>query len=222
MPIRHVKFASLLRRGRRAANLVKRWVSRVLPYRPAEGGKQRFDAEYASGQWNYLRSTSELPRFGIVAAYCQHYGDGGALLDIGCGEGLLRERLCHTAFSQYVGVDLSEEAIRLAAKIADEKTQFYVADASHFVPTGSFDVIVFNEILNYFDDPLSVVSRYEEFLADTGVIVVSMFHTIDCARENMIWRSLSTRYKPTASARVTTRRDYTWTIKVLKPLRSYP
>jgi 2-polyprenyl-3-methyl-5-hydroxy-6-metoxy-1,4-benzoquinol methylase len=97
------------------------------------------------------------------------------VLDIGCGEGLLRDRLRVHGYRRFVGVDLSEEAVRAARAGADARDEFVAAAAETFTPHERFDAVVFNECLYYLDDPVGVAGRYREFLAPGGALVVSMF-----------------------------------------------
>ena len=198
----------------------KYWLSTVLPYKSMEGSKEILDAEYSSGIWDYLRMVNELPRFSVVVGYCHHHKKAGKILEIGCGEGILQERLCPSKYSLYVGVDISTEAIRLASHKQDEKTYFVSEDACIYSPTERFDIIVFNECLEYFDDPMNVVRRYERFLENDGIFIVSMFVGISTVRSRRIWKMLESVYKPEAETCVSTKSGFTWTINTFVPSRS--
>jgi 2-polyprenyl-3-methyl-5-hydroxy-6-metoxy-1,4-benzoquinol methylase len=198
-------------------NAVKRLASLVGPYRPMSGGRQWLDAEYARGEWDYLRGPSELARFSIVAGYCRHYKPHGSILEIGCGEGLLPERLGLEGYSRYLGVDISREAIARAQPRQNERTAFVAEDAMRLHLQDRFDVIIFNECLEYFDEPLALLHRYEAFLHGTGIYIVSIFDGIDTARSWKIWRMLRRRYTAEAVIHVSNEIRYAWTIKVLRP-----
>ena len=81
-----------------------------------------------------------------------------------------------------------------------------------------FDAIVFNEVLEYFDDPLSVVLRWTKSLAADGIVIVSMFDGLNTARSIKIWRSIEARFRTVASTQVRNEAGYSWTIRVLRPL----
>jgi 2-polyprenyl-3-methyl-5-hydroxy-6-metoxy-1,4-benzoquinol methylase len=195
----------------------RRLWSAVLPYRPMDGAKEVLDSEYARGSWDYLRGSSELPRFSVVAGYCHHFKPGGSILEIGCGEGILQERLDPAKYSRYLGVDLSSEAIQRASRNQDSKTRFASADARSFRPEERYDAIVFNEVLEYFEDPLRILERYEPFLQPGGVFIVSMFVGGESNRSNRIWKQIRSRYAAEAETKVTTLPAYTWIIKVFTP-----
>ncbi len=208
-------------RVRRAVTAVDRrgrkLLSYVQPYRPMGQGGVLLDEQYASAEWDYLRSFGEAPRFGVVASYCRLVAPRGSILEVGCGEGFLSEHLAHEAFSSFEGIDISAVAIERAQALADAKTTFRCADAESYVPERRFDVIVFNEVLEYFDDPLALVRRYDQYLEPGGSVIVSMFAGLDTARTRRIWKWLHAHYQTRAHAKVSTQRGYLWTIKVLHP-----
>jgi len=148
-----------------------------------------WEGEYRAGRWSYLANESETPRYDRLVALLARHAAGGAVLDIGCGEGLLRDRLRAHGYRRFVGVDLSQEAVSVARAGADARDEFIAAAAETFTPRERFDAVVFNECLYYFDDPVAVVERYREFLAPRGVFVVSMFRA---RRSGAIQRLLRT------------------------------
>jgi SAM-dependent methyltransferase len=201
-------------------NAVRRGWSLVLPYRKMRGGREKMDSDYAHGKWDYLRGIEELGRFSVLVGYCHFLKPDGRILEVGCGEGVLRERLDPVRYSRYVGIDVSAEAIQRARARADDKTAFVCADAAAWDPGEAFDLIVFNECLEYFDDPLAVVRRYEPSLAPGGAFLVSMFAGIETVRTRRIWRWLESVYAVEDATRVTNRAGLTWVLKVLRPCAS--
>ena len=138
-------------------NACKRWLSTILPYQPMDGRKEIIEAEYASGILDYLKGVDELSRFSVVVGYCHYFKNKRAILEIGCSEGILQERLDYSKYFRYVGVDISTETIRGASQKQDDKTTFIAEDASMYCPNELFYVIIFNECLEYFADPLGLV-----------------------------------------------------------------
>jgi 2-polyprenyl-3-methyl-5-hydroxy-6-metoxy-1,4-benzoquinol methylase len=205
-----------------ASNRGRKLLSALRPHQPLSGGADLLDAQYAGEQWDYLGSINEAPRFGIVAAYCRTLAPAGSLLEIGCGEGLLVQHLGRDGFRAYAGVDISAVAISRAVRFADANTTFLAADAETCVPDGTFDVVVFNEILEYFQDALALVRRYERYLEPDGHFVVSLYDEPFTVRTRRIWRTLSAHYDVVAKARVRTRRDYVWNVQVLRPAGPSP
>ncbi|MEA2562768.1 MAG: hypothetical protein QOH06_4272 [Acidobacteriota bacterium] len=197
---------------------IRRGLSLVLPYQKMRGGREKMDSDYARGKWDYLRGIEELGRFSVLVGYCHFLKPGGRILEIGCGEGILQERLDPARYSRFVGVDVSAEAIQRAK--SDDKTSFVCADATTWEPGEMFDLIVFNECLEYFDDPLAAVRHYEPSLAPGGAFLVSMFAGIETARTLRIWKWLESVYAVEDTTRVTNKAGYTWVLKVLRPCAS--
>src|SRR3954451_6694724 len=133
-----------------------------------------WDAQYVAGRWAYLGELPELARFSVLAGYLSHFKPGGAILDIGCGEGALARRLPAGAFRRYVGVDLSAAAIEKAVRAAASNTSWIAADAQNYEPTERFDAVVFNEVVYFFADPAGTVERYARALNDGGILLFSI------------------------------------------------
>ena len=191
------------------------------PYRPMRGGGDRLDAEYASGEWDYLRGDAELPRFGVVAICCTRFAGGGRILEVGCGEGVLAGQLVGRC-AGYGGVDVASPAMARARGRRLRGFTFVAGDAAVLTPDGLFDVIVFNEVLEYFRDPLGLVRRYEPALSDGGTFIVSQFLAPDNARTRRIWRMLHPLYAPELQTRVSTGPRLAWRIEVLRPRAQLP
>jgi SAM-dependent methyltransferase len=152
-----------------------------------------WDAQYRCGQWHYMQGHEELARYSVLVGYVQHFAPGGAVLDVGCGEGLLQARLRPYGYAKYVGLDLSEVAIKRTTSFEDEHTVFVVQDAAAYQPTEAFDVIIFNESLYYLHEPLAVVQRYARALTARGVLLTSLYG--QSARARAIGRALSMQYR---------------------------
>jgi 2-polyprenyl-3-methyl-5-hydroxy-6-metoxy-1,4-benzoquinol methylase len=133
--------------------------------------------EYQAGGWQHLWSDDELPRYALVSAYLRQRCPGGSLLDLGCGEGILCDRLWPGSFARYLGVDLSATAIAQASARHQSAASYLCADVESFVPAPDerFDAIVFNEVLYYFADPAAVVARFAAFLKPDGFLLASLF-----------------------------------------------
>jgi 2-polyprenyl-3-methyl-5-hydroxy-6-metoxy-1,4-benzoquinol methylase len=207
----------LAKQARSAAAIVQKAISRASPYVPMKGGRRYLDEQYVRGEWEYLRGIGELSRFSVVAGYCHFLKPGGAIAEIGAGDGILHERLDRSKYGSYLGLDISQAAIDRVASRIDDCNSFVAGDATAFTPATKFDVVVFNEVMEYFDDPLVVLGRWRGFLQPGGVFVASMFSGIDTARSERIWRALAERYEERALTVVRNEKRYEWIIKVLVP-----
>lgn len=180
----------------------------------APAPKEVWEEQYRRGGWEFMRGLDELARYSVIAGYLHHLKPGGSVLDVGSGEGLLADHLRPFGYSRYLGVDLSEAAIRQAAGRADERTAFAAVDAEAYVPPPErWDAIVFNECVYYFNDPMATVRRYEAFLAAGGILVVSTFRS---RRADVIVKRLLAAY-PLLEETAITNRTGTWVVRVLRP-----
>lgn len=174
--------------------------------------RRRWNRQYAEGGWTWLSRPGELARYGVLSMYALELRPGGKVLDVACGEGLLRDRLHPRAFSEYVGIDF-EEPIRRAAHRVDDRTRFVVADMNFFEPDTAFDTIVFNESLYLFRDVASAMLRYESFLAPGGILLVSMHGGV---KTEEIWRLLADRYPVLDAVSITNRDGSIWMCQALR------
>ena len=183
------------------------WLRARRKWTPSE----KWNAAYAHGRWEYLARLDELARYSVLAGYAQWLKPGGSLLDVGCGEGLLRRRLHPTAFGQYTGIDFAE-AVARAAHLRDERTEFVVADMTEYAPRHRFDVIALNEVLMYFPDPVLGLARYASQLQPAGVLLVSTF--MSPAVEE-VWARVGETYIVLDEVLITNRAGTTWLCKAM-------
>ncbi|HEY2117614.1 MAG TPA: class I SAM-dependent methyltransferase [Candidatus Acidoferrum sp.] len=137
--------------------------------------KKMWDREYATGFGSQLKLSDARAHNEMLVEFMTNVDKNKAILDVGCGEGLLVDFLHECGYEHYLGFDFSDVALQNAAKRADAKTVFTKGFIKSFVPDGHFDAIVFNECLYWFSEPLKMLRRYERFLADGGAILVSLF-----------------------------------------------
>ena len=152
-----------------------------------------WEAQYRSGDWSFLRELDQMTRYSVIAGYVQTLKREGSLLDVGCGEGLLLDRLCGGAYSKFVGIDISQTAIERAQEQRYPRSVFTRVDAREFAADEQFDAIIFNEVLYYFPDPLEVSRKYCHWLKPDGLLITSLYGGSDRARA--IARSMKKEYR---------------------------
>ena len=152
------------------ARILKKWGT-------AATKKAIWDAEFSSGQWDYLDSTGGDP----IYPYLEKYSNHGTILDLGCGSSNTGNELDVSKYRSYTGVDISESAIRraLARCIKNRrqsKNEYVCEDISAYVPQMRYDIILFRESIFYIPryQIRQVVNRYSHFLKESGVFVVRM------------------------------------------------
>lgn len=207
--------------GRRALlEHAARWLQLIVDRgRRSDGllqSAQTWETQYAAGRWDFLGQLSELARFSVLAGYICHLKPGGAVLDTGCGQGVLLRRLPSSSYSRYVGIDVSGSAISVAQKQQNERSTFLAADCEEYSPAEQFDVIVFNEVLCCLRDPLRTVERYARSLKSDGLLLVSMC-TAARGSATILWR-LKRSYATVDEVRVFhSGRKVSWVCTALRP-----
>ena len=179
--------------------------------------QEAWDSQYAAGRWDVMRELDELPRYGALAAYLHRLHPAGAVLDVGCGEGILLDHLPAPAAAGYTGIDLSRTAIDRARE-RHPGAELVVGDAERWEPARTYDAIVLNECVYYFERPLEGALRWRRWLADGGTLLVSAFRT---RRSDVIRRRLAAVWP--ASDEVTIRgRKGTWVVTLHRAADARP
>jgi 2-polyprenyl-3-methyl-5-hydroxy-6-metoxy-1,4-benzoquinol methylase len=160
--------AGFLRQLLRRAGLGSRY---QLPTR------ETWEREYREGSWDYLRADEEMPRYAVIATCLRTHCPGGALLDAGCGEGILCDHLWPGSYSQYLGIDFSAAAIERARARPRRQASFDVGDVTSYAPGPDrrFDAIIFNEVLYCTNDPAAVIAHWQPFLQPQGIMIASIY-----------------------------------------------
>lgn len=149
----------------------------LIPYKKFEVKKQQWDNQYSSGHWEYLSGLNELGRYSLISGYSNYYfnNNDAKILDVGCGTGVLQQYLRRSGYQKYLGVDISSEAINEANQFTDDKTEFLSCNVEDYIAEDKFDIIVFNECLYYFDSPLEILKKYNQYLTPNGKCIISMY-----------------------------------------------
>ncbi len=181
---------------------------------PAE--KARWEAQYGSGHWDYFSGMEQMARYSIISGYCRLLKPGGRFLDVGCGDGVLAERFHPGSFTELVGLDISETALSIARERGVGNTVFLHEDVEHPSPVvqGPFDAVIFNEVAYYFRNPLATIRRYEQYLAEDGVFIVSIHEQ---AKHFFVWKKLDSAYRIRDEVLVK-RAETACRIKILEPV----
>ena len=125
----------------------------------------RFHEVMAEDSGQSVLSSLESHILPLVPGLSDRLADGIQMLDVGCGRGLIMNRLAELfPKSRFTGMDLSSEAVMFAWTTAAEKklrnVEFIVADLSHFDQTAeveAFDLITTFDAVHDQKFPLNVL-----------------------------------------------------------------
>ncbi len=190
-----------------------RW---LFPAKPPslEFSGQKWDSEYSGNQWDYMKNISELGRYSMITGYLAHLKPDAAILEVGCGTGILFERLKHLPYQYYKGIDISEKAIESAQQFADDKTAFVAGNGVNFSDNQKYDVVIFNEALYYFDDCLGVLKHYTQMLKPGGFFIISMV-VGDISK--LHWEKIEKHYSISDAVQTTNKFGITWHCRIVYP-----
>ena len=140
----------------------------------------RFHAVMAEDSGQSVLSSLESHILPLVPGLANSLMTGIQMLDVGCGRGLIMNRLAELfPKSRFTGMDLSSEAVMFAWKTAADKklrnVEFIVADLSHFDQTAeleAFDLITTFDAIHDQKFPLNVLKGIYRALRPHGVYLM--------------------------------------------------
>ena len=100
--------------------------------------------------------------------------DGSRVLDVGCSTGGFGEALQKYKNCVAVGVDISEPDIAEAKKRLTEAHVLDIRDASAQSTLGTFDIVVFGDVIEHLPDPREVLGAVHGLLKPGGAVVYSI------------------------------------------------
>jgi SAM-dependent methyltransferase len=135
--------------------------------------KISWNIKFFRGKWDFIEK--EEIRYKNIYTIINKGNSNPNLLDLGCAFGTLINYFKEEDYSSYVGVDISSNVISKAKKRNYPNSEFLSCNIQKFVPQNKFDVIIFNEVIYYLDDPLKELERYSEFLTENGFFIISIY-----------------------------------------------
>lgn len=148
--------------------------------RPPMRYLDRYYARVAPLYWLLVRvgSLGAFPRLHAVAADALQVGAGDAVIDVGCGTGLMFPHLLQRvgASGRVIGIDSSERMLALAQEKAQangwRNVDLRLANASAYEFGSGVDAVVFSISLSAFDDCESVIEQAVGALKAGGRLVI--------------------------------------------------
>lgn len=146
--------------------------------------EKKWDAEWGSGTWDYMekvaveRSKNAIIGSVLIQMYATKYTSdtNTTILDVGCGEGAISDFINAYQKANYVGVDVSREAVAIAKtkRKSSSGLKFVHSSVYDFEPKHHFDVIVFSDVLYYVDHE-KIIKQYIAYLNPNGIMIISIF-----------------------------------------------
>ena len=197
---------------RKFSNLLYRNIFYRLGYgRPDT--KSDWESGYSGGYWDHLESEHEAERYKVITSLIQTAKISPLLCDVGCGKGILYQYLKQALPEfEYLGIDISENAIAEAANKFPETT-FRQMDFDKEELSQKFDIIIFNETIEYFTRPLEKLKQcVDENLLPGGRLIISIYRGHDG-----IWNRITPHFKILKEINVQNEKGQRWKIKMMEP-----
>jgi len=124
---------------------------------------------------------------------CSVLSKRASVIDIGCGSGLLVDRLARMGY-QAVGLDWSVSAIEYANK--HYQGRYMLANVEQGLDVGmKFDCVVTSHILEHLENPYEFLQSVNDLLEPDGYLVIAV-PNLDWYNPKSIYRSVSTIFDP--------------------------
>lgn len=141
-----------------------------------------------AGEWRGLDSSDQAPRYATIAEILHTFNSDRKVLDVGCGEGVLRAWL--PEYTDYTGIEPSSLAVRVAVE-RNGLARIIHTSAEKFDARGErFATIVFNEMLYYTANPVGLLRKYAALLWQGGVVLCSIYEKPRTGKETSLRRKL--------------------------------
>lgn len=136
-----------------------------------------WDSEFRAGKYEFLKKPAEQARLDAIAAMIERSLDADGpceVVDIGCGEGLLAERL-PVGVTRYVGVDISAVALarQSARSVPVARVRASLADWDGNPPATARRILVASEVLYYDRAAVGDLKRLADTTGTVSDIIVS-------------------------------------------------
>ncbi len=137
------------------------------------------------------RTISDLVGREAVLKLCKEAAKDKVVLDLGCGEGFFSRKIA-TIAKKLVGVDLSEEMIRLANEKKGKNQEYFVSDMkAPNIPAHSIDLVIAVMAMHYlkrFKDLVETFKNVERALKRNGEFIFLVPHPLGALiNENSKW-----------------------------------
>lgn len=195
---------------------LRSWLTAAL--RPRRAPSIDWNEHHRSGLKEFLGDLEEIARYWVLTGYCASRFAHPDVLDVGCGAGILEEKLRRIPYRTYTGLDISEEALDRARVALPASCRLVRADMMTFDPAEQYDAIVFNESVIPGMPVVEIVARYSRHLRPGGRVLFSLFDGRDRRNTIPVWDELTRHFTVEDSVRVENLpARKSWTVAMLDP-----
>jgi 2-polyprenyl-3-methyl-5-hydroxy-6-metoxy-1,4-benzoquinol methylase len=172
-----------------------------------------WDEQYNNGTWDYLDGPGEKEHYEEIWNQIRKSEKSvHEILDFGCGSGTLLSYRSIANF-KYVGIDFSQQAINMAQN-KYHGYHFECMDLQKYQSTDIYNVIVFNETLYYFNNPIKLMNRVMcKNLENDGIVVISMCQDV---KNETIWKNIESTYDVVCKSTIKNHRGQIWDVKSIR------
>lgn len=117
----------------------------------------------------------------------------GNIIEMGCGSGTILYEFYRRNF-KCKGVDISEEAIKVAKKIFGDKMDFVTVSSMGEEDIGKYDYLMAIEVLEHNEDDSKVLQEWRELLSHDGKLIVSVPAHPELWGDSDVWAGHFRRY----------------------------
>lgn len=137
-------------------------------------------SEYSREKYDALASTYDVRWSSYLSKslaatlerFPPHQGD--TIVDVGCGTGLLLERLTTSSARSLIGLDTSREMLSMSRRRLPSRVALLRAAAARIpCDSGSIDIVVSTSALHYVSDPLGALIEWRRTLRPGGSVVIT-------------------------------------------------
>lgn len=139
---------------------------------------------------SYVERWEELSgHFQKIVNKIRRYKAGGDFLDVGCSVGVFLDVAKKNGFN-VKGVEVSGWASKFAREKGFDVVTGGLSDAGY--PSQSFDVVIFNHVLEHIPDPMTILKEARRILRDDGLLAIGVpnFGCFLAQRQKAKWISL--------------------------------
>lgn len=112
--------------------------------------------------------------YGVHRKIVDYIGPKKKVLDVGCADGNISEKL-YLHECEIVGIEIDAESAQRAKQYCKE---VIVSDVESIELNDEyanyFDIILFADVLEHLKEPLAVLKRFKHYLKDDGYIIISI------------------------------------------------